>query len=98
MLEYLSGYIGECHASEEECSVFIEVRPSASRCPRSLATIVFALSVLFSHLMCTSLCLPSVRPLKGFRELLENFVWAVYGGESETTDEKLAQLYSAAAE
>ena len=35
---------------------------------------------------------------QGFRELLENFVWAIYGGESETTDEKLTQLYSAAAE
>merc|ERR1711871_565337 len=58
VLEYLSGYIAECHASGEDCAAFTE----------------------------------------GFRELLENFVWAVYGGESETTDEKLSLLYSAAAE
>ena len=58
VLEYLSGYIGECHASDEDCSAFIEVRPSASRCPRSFATIAFnSLCVFSSHLICTSLCL-----------------------------------------
>eukprot|EP01043_Picozoa_sp_COSAG02_P102941 COSAG02_NODE_38960_length_422_cov_1.585139_1_plen_82_part_00 len=25
VLEYLSGYIGECHASGEDCSTFVEV-------------------------------------------------------------------------
>ena len=57
IMEYLSGYISECHTSGEDLAAFTE----------------------------------------GFRELLENFVWAVYGGEEETTDAMLHGLFEAAA-
>jgi hypothetical protein len=36
VLEYLSGYIAECHASGEDCSTFLEVNESASPIPSHL--------------------------------------------------------------
>jgi hypothetical protein len=67
VLEYLSGYIGECHASGEDCSTFLEVTSvlvqsnPISSSPISRLRPVVIPPVLDPHVSHASVCLPSGR-------------------------------------